>query len=151
MHVIWVLVAMPMASLLYTAWVIARGERVSHSNVVVLVASLNIPSNALRGPFRQVKREVTWISTRDIDSIVHRSENVIVVDLFPKGSERPDPFRGADLLFVAPNDFFDVLRSAPASSSVMLYGPSDLCKTMTGAVKDIAGFAPVYVLTAELV
>ena len=85
----------------------------------------------------------------EFESVIGKFQDVIVIDLLPKCSDRPRPFPEASFLFIEPDEFHDVLRWAPRSSCVVLYGRSNFCKSMILAARDIAGHAPIFVLAVE--
>lgn len=146
MHLNWILIAMPLASLLYLGWVVTwqkpTAYRVSH-------AISSLPSNTMRRSFPQSRRIIRWILSREFEAITCKFQDIIFIDLLPKSSDRPLPFHGFNLLYVEPDEMCDVLRWSPPSSCVVLYGPSILCKSMLRKAREIAGRAPVFVLTVK--
>jgi hypothetical protein len=143
MHLIWILIAMPLASLLYFAWVVGR-QRAAPYTVLFVPASRG--SDAHRSDFAHRKRTIRWISSEEFGELTHKFEDVIFVDVLPRRSGCPQPFPGTPLLLIKPDEFCDVLRWAPPSNCVVLYGPSDLCKSMIRSARNIGGHAPVFVL-----
>ena len=146
MHPIWVLVALPLGSLLYLSWTIAWQNPPAY---IVSRTRSSLASNLDLRTFPRSKRTIKWMSSREFDSIINRFQDVIFIDLLPKTSERRRPFAGAHLLFVSPQELGDVLRWAPPSSCVVLYGPPNLCKEMVSAARTITGSAPVFVLAVK--
>jgi hypothetical protein len=82
-----------------------------------------------------------------LEELTHKFEEVIFVDLMAKGSGCPQPLPGACLLIIKPDEFCDVLRWAPPSNCVVLYGSVDMCKSMIRSARNISGHAPIFVLS----
>ena len=146
MFLTWVLIALPLVSMLYFAWVIAWQKPAAH---IASQTCWSLASNLDPRTFPRSKRTIKWMSSREFDSIINRFQDVIFIDLLPKTSERRRPFAGAHFLFVSPQELGDVLRWAPPSSCVVLYGPPNLCKEMVSAARTITGSAPVFVLAVK--
>jgi hypothetical protein len=147
MHLIWILIAMPLASLLYFAWVVGWQRPAPYT---VLFAPASPGFDADRSEFAHRKRTVRWISSGELEDLTHKFEDVIFVDLLPKSSGCSRAFPETPLLFIKPDEFCDVLRWAPPSNCVVLYGSADLCKSMIRSARDISGHAPIFVLPIEL-
>jgi hypothetical protein len=95
------------------------------------------------------KRTIKWMSPGEFETIIGKFQDVIFIDLLPNYSERPRPFQEARVLFIEPDGFHDVLRWAPPSSCIVLYGQSTFCRWMLSEARDISGRAPVFVLAVE--
>lgn len=89
---------------------------------------------------------MTWISTKEIETLLRRSTDVLFVDLRTGAGKVPIPIDVPKILTVSPSQFFDVLRWLPASSSIVLYGASDACTSLLWSTRKIPGWAPIYVL-----
>jgi hypothetical protein len=146
MFLTWVLIALPLVSMLYFAWVIAWQKPAAH---IASQTCWSLASNLDPRTFPRSKRTIKWISSGEFESIIGRFQDVIFIDLLPNTCEGLRPFRGAHLLFVQPEELGDVLRWAPPSSCVVLHGPPDLCKQMISAARKITGHAPVFVLAVK--
>jgi hypothetical protein len=146
MHLNWIVIALPFASLLYCVWVICRLRPTAHF-ASQMPASLSAGTD-LR-TFPRSRRTIKWMSPGEFESIIGKFQDVIFIDLLPKCSDRSRPFPEAHFLFIEPDEFHDVLRWAPRSSCVVLYGRSNFCKSMILAARDIAGHAPIFVLAVE--
>jgi hypothetical protein len=147
MQLIWILFAMPAGILLYLAWVLGWQKPTPYS---VPLAPANPSSNVDRGAHSYNKRRVSWISSTEVGALAHRFEAVIVIDLLSGSRGGGSLFPEDHFLFICPHEFWDVLRWAPSSSCVVLYGPSSLCKSMLRAVRDIHSDAPVFVVAVDL-
>ena len=146
MQLNWILIALALASLLYFAWVIGWLRPKAHF-ASQMPANLS-PGSDLR-TFPCSRRTIRWISPGEFESVISKFQDVIVIDLLPKCSDRPRPFPEASFLFIEPDEFHDVLRWAPRSSCVVLYGRRSFCRSMILAVRGIPGHAPIFVLAVE--
>jgi hypothetical protein len=143
MSLIWVLIAMPLATLLYFAWVVAWHRPIPDA---ISLAPASPASKSGWWKFLQRRRQIKWISLNEFETLNHAFEDVIVVDLLSQDHLKPRLFNEATFLYIKPNEFCDVLRWLPSSSCVVLYGPDDLCRSMINAAVSIAGHAPIFVL-----
>jgi hypothetical protein len=146
MHLNWILIAMPLALLLYFAWVVTYQKPTAH---VVSRALSSLSPDTQRRLFPHSKRKIRWMSPKELEAIIYKFHDVIFIDLLPASNERPRPFPGVNLLYVDPDEMYYVLRWSPPGSCVLLYGPLNLCKAMVRTAREITGRAPVFVLVAE--
>ncbi len=140
----WILIAMPFAALLCFWWVIVWQKPNPHA---VFSPPASPASNSARWKLSQRGRTIKWISSTELTTLTRRFEDVIVVDLLSRFSSRSRPFRETDFLHIKSNEFCDVLRWLPASSCVVLIGPTDECQAMIKSASGIAGRAPIFVIT----
>jgi hypothetical protein len=147
MYFIWMLVAMPIFALVYTACVVARGEKPKLPDPVIPLRKPVLDSTTRLGSHHQGKREVQWITQKNFESLTQGNDDVIFIDLRPENESKAAPFPHTHALSIAPGQLVDVLRWLPPSSSVVLYGAPSLCASMIWAVRDLAGSAPIYVLS----
>lgn len=146
MQWIWVLVAMPLAGLLCFAYVIGREGGVRAPNYVGQVAKALLPSIWEGGLSLRGKRKISWISAREFEALVQRSEDVILIDLGSKSLGKPAEFKCSHVLFIEQGGMLDVLRWSPPSSRIVMYGPRDVCESAIPTVSRVSGAAPVYLL-----
>jgi xanthine dehydrogenase iron-sulfur cluster and FAD-binding subunit A len=92
------------------------------------------------------RRAIELISTEELYNLLHQSEDVILIDLRPSREMKPITIPMANMLRVAPSELRDLLFWLPPASSVVLYGSLDLCLSVTQAVPQLPGIAPVYML-----
>jgi hypothetical protein len=147
MYFLWVLFAIPALVLLYTACVIVRDDQTDPRGCASELRSSDISSMGRRASEFQNSRAVKQITAEELDDLAHRSNDVILIDLTPPWERKPLLIPVAHTLFVAPNQLQDILRWLPPASSVVLYGSSRLCASVTPAVGHLTGSAPVYVLS----
>jgi len=145
MQWIWVLVGMPLAGLLCFAYLIGR-EGVRGLNYVGQVAKAFAPNKWAGGLSLRGKRKISWISASEFEALVQRSEDVILIDLGSKSVGHAFEFRAPHVLFIEQGEMLEVLRWAPPSSRIVVYGPYDMCNSMIPAVNSVSGAAPVYLL-----
>jgi len=146
MNWIWVLVAMPLASLLCFVYMIGRQGWRDAPSSVDRVARAIVPIALKSGLLPQGKRKICWISDREFKALVQRSDDVIVIDLGSNCTEMPTELYAPHVLLIQQRGLLDVLQWSPSSSSVVLYGPRDMCASSIPTIRKVSGFAPVYLL-----
>jgi hypothetical protein len=97
-----------------------------------------------------IHRKVKLISSRELDEIMKEPTDAIFIDVKPSGSSDPDPLTGVPALSVGPLELFEVLKWIPPETSIVLRGASDLSKAIIWSGHNIAGQAPVYIITRDL-
>jgi hypothetical protein len=146
MQWIWVLVAMPLAGLLCFVYVIGREGGLRAPNYVGQGAKALLPNIGEGGLSLRGKRKITWISAREFEALIQRSEDVILIDLGSKSIGNQAEFKCSHVLFIEPGGMLDVLRWSPPSSRIVVYGPHDVCTSAISTVSKVSGAAPVYFL-----
>jgi hypothetical protein len=146
MYLLWILFAMPVLSLCYTVYVIASNGGVRMPACVIPLSPIIYGSTGRLGVYLQDKREVKWIFTKEFESLLSESEDVIVIDLRPQTRKERVPFTVGHVLSISPDELLDILRWLPATSSVVLYGSPDLCASLLWTARNISGSASLYVL-----
>jgi hypothetical protein len=148
MVLLWILFAMPVLSLCYTVYVIARNGGVRMPACVIPLSPITYRSTGRLGVYPQEKREVRWIFTKEFEALLRESEDVIVIviDLRPQTRKERVPFTVGHVLSISPGELLDILRWLPTTSSVVLYGTPDLCASLLWTARNISGSAPLYVL-----
>jgi hypothetical protein len=147
MFFLWILFAIPTLALSYVVYVIARADGVRLPDCVTPLAPMTFGATGRLGSYpHQRKREVKWISTKEFESLLCGSDDVIFIDLRTQAGMEPVPFFVANVLAIGPSQLLDMLRWLPDATGVVLYGTSDLCATVLWIARDICGSAPVYVL-----
>jgi hypothetical protein len=146
MDYFWVLIAMPLLGLVYFACVLIWTPReIRLPDCVTPLPPTN--SGMMRiHQGRTPEREVRWVSTKECDTLLHRSSDVLFIDLRTEPRKAPIPIDVSEVLTLSPSQLFDMLRWLPASSSVVLYGASDACTSVLWSTRNIHGWAPIYVL-----
>lgn len=140
--------AMPVLALCYTVSVMSRGGKAKLPDCVTPLPSGTFYSTATFVPYRQRRREIKWISTKEFEALLRSPDEVIFIDLRPQPkTEPPVPFTLTHVIYVDSSEVLEVLKWLPAASSAVLYGTSDLCASMLWTARNISGFAPFYVLT----
>jgi hypothetical protein len=120
------------------------GVRAPH--YVDQVAKALLPSIWEGGLSLRGKRKISWISAREFEALVQRSDDVILIDLGSKSIGKPAEFKCSHVLFIEPGGMLDVLRWAPPSSRIVVYGPHEVCTSAISTVSKVSGAAPVYFL-----
>jgi hypothetical protein len=87
------------------------------------------------------------MSAREFEGLVQRSDDVMVIDLGSNSIGKPVEFHAPHVLFIQQRELLDVLHWAPSSSSVVLYGPHDVCASTIPTIRKVSGAAPVYLLS----
>jgi hypothetical protein len=153
MNWIWILVAMPLASLVCFVYIVRHDNAERATNYAQKVARAIVPIRLRSGLFQKGKRPISWVSEREFGALVRRSEDVILVDLASDRIGKPAAVNGPHMLFSAPNvllikqrGLLDVLRWAPSTSTVVLYGPRNVCASTIPEIRKASGAAPVYLL-----
>jgi hypothetical protein len=144
MSLIWILIALPLATLLYFAWSIGWQKPIPNA---ISLAPANPASSDGWWKIPQYRRKIKWVSINELESVTRAFEEVIVVDLLSPDCSRPRLLHEADFLYIKSDEFCDVIRWLPSSSCVLLYGPEDLCRSMINAVRAVSGHAPIFVLS----
>jgi hypothetical protein len=143
---IWVLEALPLAGLLCFIYLIAREGGLRAPNHVGQISKAFVPSMWLGGLSLRGKRKISWISAREFEALVQRSEDVILIDLGSKSIENQSEFKCPHVLFIERGSMLDVLRGSPPASRIVVYGPRDACTSVIPTVRKVPGAAPVYLL-----
>jgi hypothetical protein len=147
MNWIWVLVAMPLASLVCFVYMIGRERGQNAPSYAGRVARAIVPIALKSGLLPQGKRRISWISAREFKALVQRSDDVIVIDLGSNCAEKPTELHAPHVLLIQQRGLLDVLQWSPSSSSVVLYGPHDVCASTIPIIRKVSGDAPVYLLS----
>jgi hypothetical protein len=147
MSLFWILIAMPLAVLLYFGWVIAWQKPIPYA---ISLAPAIPARNSGWWKLLQRGRTIKWISLTELKTMTHPFEDVMFVDLISRDSSRPSCLESADFLHIKPDELCDVLRWLPASSCVVLIGPTVECRSMVKSASRIAGHAPIFVVTEGL-
>jgi hypothetical protein len=138
---IWTLVLMPILVFVYLAYSEARTRMVSR---LTNVQRTTFPNDC----GSRTRRHVRWITPQELPVLLHRFENVIVVDLRSEKRLRPTLFSASHVLPASPDQLNDLLPWLPADTGVVLCGPPDLCKRLLLKIRYLTGSAPIYVLAA---
>jgi hypothetical protein len=150
MNWFWILVAMPLASLLCFVYMIGRlGGRIGQSYTGRFAKEI-VPIALKSGLLPQSKRKICWMSAREFEALVQRSDDVIVIDLCSNCTDKPIGFHAPHVLLIQQRGLLDVLQWSPSSSSVVLYGPHDVCASTIPTIRKVSGSAPVYLLPESL-
>jgi hypothetical protein len=150
MSLIWILVVLPTICLLYTATVIVRGNKPISTTYVTPLPRMPFGVRTNLGAPYGIHRKVKLISARELDEIMREPTDAIFIDVKPSGSGDPDPLPGVPALSVWPIELFEVLKWIPPETSIVLRGASDLSKAIIWSGHNIAGLAPVYIVTRDL-
>ena len=146
MDYFWVLIAMPLLGLVYFVCVLMRTPRgVRLPDCVTPIPPANNGIVQIRQG-RTPEREVKWVSTKECETLLLRSSDVLFIDIRTGPRKAPIPIDVPEVLTLTPSQFFDMLRWLPASSSVVLYDASDACTSLLWSTRNIRGWAPIYVL-----
>jgi hypothetical protein len=143
MSLFWILVVMPLAALLYFGWVVAWQKPIPYA---ISLAPASPARNSGWWKLLQRGRTIKWISSTELKTMTRPFEDVMVVDLFSCDSSKSRLLGDADFLHIKSDEFCDVLRWLPASSCVVLIGPTDRCRSMIKSASRIAGHAPIFVV-----
>jgi hypothetical protein len=135
---------MPLAVLLYFGWVIAWQKPIPYA---ISLAPASPASNSEWWELLQRGGTIKWIPSTELKTMTRPFEDVMIVDLFSRHSSESRLSEDADFLHIKSDEFCDVLRWLPASSCVVLIGPTDKCRSMIKSASRIAGHAPIFVVT----
>jgi hypothetical protein len=97
-----------------------------------------------------IHRKVKLISAGELDEIMKEPTDAIFIDVKPSGSSDPDPLPGVPALSVCPLELFEVLKWIPPETSIVLRGASDLSQAIIWSGHNMAGLAPMYIITRDL-
>lgn len=148
MDYFWILLGIPLLSLAYFAYVLVRTGGGQLPACVTPLPSTSSGSIRIL-PDRTREREVKWISTKECERLLHRSSDVLFIDIRTEPGKAPVPIDVPEVLTVSPSQLFDMLRWLPASSSVVLYCASDACTSLLWSARNVHGWAPIYVLRQD--
>lgn len=152
MHLLWILLGLIPAVLIFFTW---RSTR-SVENKFFDSASpdsqppVNVESRPVLAPLNVPVREMRWISVTDFRKILSLGGDLIVIDLRTDALKAGFPVSDAFVLPVAPHDILSVLQSLPADQSVVLYGASNLCIFLIETSSCIQGSAPFFLLEGDV-
>jgi hypothetical protein len=145
MVLFWILAAMPVLGLLYTACVILRdGDSIPPVWMYELQPSRSSAAFVSGLPCR---RPIKRISTNEIAYVVQDGHDVILIDLRPQVERLPVPFAQSQILHATPTQLESLLRWLPAASSVAVYGCARESDRIIRIAHSISGSAPLYVLS----
>ena len=144
MDYFWILVTMPVIGIAYLVYVIIRRGEVKFSKSVTPVPRAH-PDRMRMSDSRVPERRVKTISDKECERLLRESSDVVFVDLRTEG-RTPIPFAVPEVLVLSPSQVFDMLRWLPASTSIVLYGTSNLCASVAWSARNIHGLAPIYML-----
>lgn len=147
MYPFWVFCAIPCVALLCSAFLIVHddhGALRAHTSVLRHAGRDSIFWNAsdMKG-----HRAIELISTEELYNLLRESEDVILLDLRSSREIKPDILPMTNTLRVVPSELRNLLFWLPPASSVVLCRPLDLCRSVTQAVRDLPGIAPVYIIS----
>jgi hypothetical protein len=141
---------MPLAGLLCFVYLISRENPQGAPSYVGQVAKAIVPKTWKSGFSLRGNRKISWISVREFEALVQRSEDVILIDLGSKALGKPSDLKCPHVLFIESGGMLDVLRWAPPSSRIVVYGPRVDCAEAIQTVNKVSGAAPVYLLAEGL-
>ena len=144
MNLFGILIAMPLIGLAYFVFVIIRRGDVRLPKSVTPLPDAH-PEAMRMFDNRTPKRKVKRISDKECEQLLRESNDVVFLDLRSE-SKAPIPFAVPEVLVLSPSQIFDMLRWLPASTSVVLYGTSNLCASVAWSARNTCGWAPIYVL-----
>ena len=150
MSLIWILVVLPTICLLYTATVIVRGNKPTSTTYVTPLPRMPFDLKTNIGAPYGVHRKINLVSARALGEIMKEPTDAIFIDVKPSGSGDPYPLPGVPALSVSPLELFEVLKWIPPETSIVLREASDLSKAIIWSGHNIAGLAPVYIITRDL-
>src|ERR1700722_3194563 len=145
MVLFWILAAMPVLGLLYTACVILRdGDSIPPVWLYELQPSRGSAAFVSGLPCR---RPIKRMSTNEIADVVEDGDDVILIDLRPQLERMPVPFPRSRILNSTPTQLESLLRWLPSASSVAVYGCARDSDRITRIAHSISGSAPLYILS----
>jgi hypothetical protein len=144
MNLFGILIAMPLIGLAYFVYVIVRRGEARLSRSVTPLPFAHPEAMRMTGN-RAPKRKVKWISDKECEQLLRSSSDIVFLDMRSE-SKAPIPFAVPEVLVLNPSQIFDMLRWLPSSTSVVLYGASNLCTSVAWSARNICGWAPIYVL-----
>jgi hypothetical protein len=147
MEIFWLLFAMPVLGLLYTACVIVHDGRCAPETGAHPLRSQSLDSTAGMAWDVGSYREVKQITARELKCLVYKPEDLILVDLRPRSETSPISFPVANVLFASPSDLVNLLYWLPPATSAVLYGGTATCAQAIQVGHGISGTAPIYVLS----
>jgi hypothetical protein len=147
MNYFGILIAIPLIGLAYFVFVIIRRGEVRLPKSVTPLPYAH-PDAMRMTDNRAPKRKVKWISDMECEQLLRESSDVVFLDMRSE-SKAPIPFAVPEVLVLNPSQIFDMLRWLPSSTSVVLYGASNLCTSVAWSARNICGWAPIYVLESR--
>lgn len=142
MNYFWMLIAM-LALAYFTFIILRRGGSKSPKCVTPLPRRETNSFSTIDN--HDSERKVKWITERECELLLRRSGDIVFVDMRSK-DRTPIPFTVREVLVLNPSQVYDLLRWLPASSSVVLYGASNLFTSVLWSTRHLNGWAPIYVL-----
>ena len=147
---IWLLLAMMLAALMYSVWSVTRsGTR----ELLGGIPSASEPPTHLEivpEPIWTRTRTIKWISIGEFKTVLTKCSDLIVIDLRASALLIPFPVPTANVLPIAPDELFKVLECLPADRTVALCGASKISVFMIETIPCKEGSAPLYVLEGDL-
>jgi hypothetical protein len=118
MNWIWFFLAMPLLSFLCAACIIVRSKRFGPPDCVTTQPKGTIQAMPKRKPFWKREREIRWITMQELDELVHRSDDVVFIDLRSPNGGHALPPSAKHALPVAPDHLIDALPWFSAETSI---------------------------------
>jgi hypothetical protein len=143
MNFIWLLMGIFFVAVFCTAREIIRDAR-SAPPIPQATSPAPRPVNMARPRAR--RRQIKWISMKECESLVRRSDDVIFVAIRPGSERKTLSFPSMSVLSITPGQLVDVLPWLAPKSSVVLCGEAHLCSSIVESLDDVAGAAPIYAL-----
>jgi len=150
MNLIWIIALFPTLCLLYTASIIVKGRGPKLTDYVTPLP---------RDPFRfrtglgvpyGAHRKVTLISSRELREVTEEFQDIVFIDVRCSGSGESLPACAIYAFPVDQRELFEVLSWIPPETTIVLCGVSNLSKALIWSSRNIAGVAPVYIVTSDL-
>lgn len=138
MNVLWLLLALSLAVVVYAAWEILRFfGRTARAHRMPSVAAAH-------------QRTIRWISTEELAAVLAHSDEIVVVDLQSDlRPGRPLPVPVAHVLPVRPGELTEILEWLPANRSAVFCGVSGLSTLLIQTSSCMNGNAPLYFLSED--
>jgi hypothetical protein len=145
MYPLLVFCALPSEALFCAACLIVHD---GHAELRGRASVLHLGHDPIVGTPSNLKgsRAVELISAEELRHLLYQSDDIILIDLRSNWERKSLASPAANTLSVAPSQLRDLLFWLPPASSVVLYGSSDLCVSVTRVVRHLPGVAPIYVL-----
>jgi hypothetical protein len=140
---------LPVLGFIYSICFVVREERAKVSNGTLAPAVPLLDSPAKQDPSLS-KRQIKWISMKELITLCGRSESLILMVLRRKAESISIPFPESHILYIEPDRLIGLLRWLPPSCGAILYGTSSCLSSIVCVIRNTAGSAPIYIVRNDV-
>jgi hypothetical protein len=148
MAFMWLLLGITLVAILCTAHEILKNWKPEVQGSASVTQSPRYRPIAVHPVSALGKYSVKWLSMKDCENLLDRSDKVIFIAIRSDSRNESLPLPELVSFSIAPNELAEVLHWLPPGQSVVLCGQVDLCSS-TIRLAECHGTPPIYVLPSQ--